>query len=80
MLVDEKSKNTSSPNEIKDFYASLELYHEQRDGTYTEGWFANPNMKTTHYFFEYRFEDERKDISSVIIVAFSKRSMKKHID
>lgn len=80
MLVDEKSKNTSSPNEIKDFYASLELYHEQRDGTYTEGWFANKSMKTTHYFFEYRFEDECKDISSIIIVAFSKSSMKKHID
>lgn len=26
MLIDEKSKNTSDPNTIKDFYSSVELY------------------------------------------------------
>ena len=79
-LIDEKSKNTSTPNQIRDYYASLEIYHLTRSGEWTEGWFANPNQKTTHYFFEYRFEDDAGDISSVIIVSFNKAEMKKHVD
>lgn len=79
-LVDEKSKNTSTPNEIKNYYCSIELYHKQRNGNYTKGWFFNDNQKTTHYFFEYRFEDAVNEISSVILVCFSKNAMKEYLD
>lgn len=79
-MIDEKSKNTNNPNEFKDYYASLEIYHTTKDGRYEKGWFTNPNIKTTHYFFEYRFEDQNADISSVIIVSFQKQSMKDYLD
>lgn len=80
MLIDEKSKNTSAPDTIADYYSSVELYQTCRDGRWQKGWMIDKDVKTTHYDFLYRFEDANGDIEKVILVRWSRVDMLRFID
>lgn len=55
LIIDEKVKNASCPNEIGNYWASVEIYQTTRNGDFIKGWFADDSMKTTHYSYLYNF-------------------------
>ena len=69
-----------TPNRIEDSWASVEILQVYRNGEKHLGWFTNDLMKTTHYLYIYRFEDQNGDIEKCVCVLWKKDELKKFID